>query len=131
MGVLIEKNDPADGQLFTDALNEVDYINQTSQGFDFGIVKTPIIKQTINSKSTSVNSDAKPTGYCIRTGAKIPFNTEKPLSYEAYQKWNQFGDADYPEKYCHFSGEPSNGETSVKRPILRKNWQKAKETFGL
>jgi hypothetical protein len=42
---------------------------------------------------------------------RIPFNPEKPLSYEAYQKWNQFGDPDYSEKFCHFfSGEPANGK---------------------
>ena len=66
-------------------------------------------------------------GYCIRTGEKIPFNPERPLSYQAFLSWSQFGNEEYPEKYCHFSGESSNGETSVKRPILRKNWKKAQE----
>lgn len=75
-------------------------------------------------------ADAQKTtepGYCIRTGEKIPFNPERPLSYQAFKCWSQFNNEEYPEKYCHFSGEPSNGETSVKRPILRKNWKKAQE----
>ena len=71
------------------------------------------------------------TGYCIRTGVKIPFDIEKPLSREAYKKWNEYGDPDYPEKYCHLSGEPSNGKTSVSKPILAKNWKKAQEMFNL
>lgn len=71
------------------------------------------------------------TGYCIRTGAKIPFNVQKPLSYEAYKAWSKDGNKENPEKYCHFSGEPSNGETSVSKPILKKNWKKAKEIFDL
>lgn len=58
------------------------------------------------------------------------FNPEKPLSYDAYKTWSQFGDVDYPERFCHFSGEPSNGETSVDKPILKKNWQKAREIHG-
>lgn len=53
---------------------------------------------------------------------------EKILSYKI---WNEFGDEDYPEKFCHFSGAPSKGETSVSRPILKKHWKKAKEIFHL
>jgi hypothetical protein len=68
-------------------------------------------------------------GYCIRTGKKIPFNPQKPFSEESYQLWAKFANKDYPEKYCHFSGESSNGETAFSKPILSKNWKKAKETF--
>lgn len=70
-------------------------------------------------------------GYCIRTGVSIPFDIEKPMSYEAYKSWNQFGNSDYPEKFCHFSGKKSNGKTSVNKPILKKNWKKAKDVFAL
>src|SRR5690606_35922478 len=133
MGVLIDKNDPADSQLFEDAFKEVDYINQTSQRFELNAPK-PTFSKTEN-KSSKEKSTSFPTtngkGFCIRTGVEIPFNVEKPLSYDAYKKWNEFGDTDYPEKFCHFSGEPSNGETSVSRPILKKNWKKAKEQFDL
>jgi hypothetical protein len=76
-------------------------------------------------------STIKKTGYCIRTGVEIKFNIEKPLSYDAFKKWNIHGNEDFPEKFCHFSGEPSKGETSVKKPILSKNWKKAKEIFNL
>lgn len=69
----------------------------------------------------------KPNGYCIRTGVAIPFNTKHPFSSDAFKSWSRFSNPDYPEKFCHFSGEPANGETSAARPILRKNWQKAKE----
>ncbi len=134
MGVLIDKNDPADSQLFEDAFKEVDYINQTSQRFELNAPKPTFIKQS-DYKSSKEKSNAIPTtngkGFCIRTGVEIPFNVEKPLSYDAYKKWNEFGDPDYPERFCHYSGEPANGETSVSRPILRKNWKKAKEQFDL
>jgi hypothetical protein len=49
---------------------------------------------------------------------------------EAYKSWAQYSKVDYPEKYCHFSGERSDGETSFEKPILRKYWGKAKETHG-
>lgn len=133
MGVLIDKNDPADSQLFEDAFKEVDYINQTSQRFELNAPKPTFTKQTDN-KSSKEKSATIPTktgkGFCIRTGVEIPFNVEKPLSYDAYKKWNEFGDSDYPEKFCHYSGEPSNGETCVSKPILKKNWNKAKKLMN-
>lgn len=66
-------------------------------------------------------------GYCIRTGEQIPFNPYRPLSDKAYESWSRYKDRDYKEKFCHYSGEPSNGETSFSKPILKKNWSKAKE----
>jgi len=68
-----------------------------------------------------------PQGFCIRTGQSIPFDVMRPLSGAAFNSWAQFGDGDYPEAFCHFSGEPSYGDTSYHRPILQKNWRKAKK----
>jgi len=121
MGILVDKTDPHDAPLFEDAMKEVEYIDQTSQRFEFVSI----------NKSKSEKSSSTGTGFCIRTGVKIPFDIERPMSYEAYKIWNEYGDRDYKEKYCHFSGEPSNGETSMNQPILRKNWKKAKEAFNL
>lgn len=71
------------------------------------------------------------TGYCIRTGKPIPFDIKHPYSYEVYKEWSKYKNENYPEKYCHFSGEKSNGETSMKHPILQKNYQKAKKEYCL
>ena len=71
-------------------------------------------------------SRASETGFCIRTGVRIQFDIERPFSDRAFRSWNKFKEENYPEKYCHYSGEESNGETSFAKPILRKNWNKAK-----
>lgn len=134
MGVLIDKNDEADKQLFEDALKEVEYIKETSQKFELNIIKPVAPKQNeqrTNKEKTSSSASGKKKGYCIRTGMEIPFNLERPLSYEAYKKWNEYADPDYSEKFCHFSGEASHGETTVNRPILKKNWKKAQEIFDV
>jgi hypothetical protein len=136
MGVLIDKNDPADSELFNDAFKEVDYINETSQRFDLNATKSQPAERKTDIKTNFIKQVSKPstnklTGYCVRTGVEIPFNVEKPLSYDAFKSWSKYGDPEYAEKFCHFSGEPSNGETSVSRPILKKNWKKAKEVYGL
>ena len=141
MGVLIEKSNENDKELFEEAFREVDYINTTSQRFAYKTQSNPqeVIKQvevktsqqTIKQESKSDKKLSTGQGFCIRTGVPIPFNIEKPMSYEAYKSWSKYSDPDYPEKFCHFSGDLSNKETSVSRPILKKNWKKAKELHDL
>src|SRR5690554_4425623 len=57
-------------------------------------------------------------GFCIRTGKKIKFNPKQPMSKEAWKIWNEYGNADFPEKYCHKTGVKSNGKTSMNKPVL-------------
>jgi len=123
MGVYIDKE--TDAALYKDLYDEVQRLIRISDELIVTVEKAALKKKTENVKAENGK------GFCIRTGAPIPFNIEKPLSLEAYKKWNEYGDPDYPEKYCHFSGEPSNGETSVNQPVLKKNWKKAKATFSL
>jgi hypothetical protein len=82
-------------------------------------------------KNTASVHKPNKSGYCIRTGIDIPFNIDKPMSSDAYDRWNKFGNPDYPERYCHFTGEESDGETSMNKPILKKNWKKAKNIHDL
>ena len=118
MGVLINRKDPLDMQLFDEAMKEVALIMENSQPCGIGAV----LPLPASDKST-------PRGYCIRTGIPIPFNPSRPLSYEAYLQWEEYGNIDYPEKFCHFSGEPSQGENSFRYPVLRKNWKLARQQF--
>lgn len=115
---------------FTSSKVEVDLLSD----FFLGKVKYESNKATVNFEKKSVErkeiSQFGNTGYCIRTGNSIPFNPELPMCHEAFQSWQQYRNPDYPEKYCHFSGEISNGETSIARPILRRNWKKAREVHG-
>ena len=66
-------------------------------------------------------------GFCIRSGEPIPFNLKMPLSVKSYKTWSYFKDENFQEKYCHVTGEPSDGKTSFARPVLHKNWSKAKQ----
>ncbi len=132
MGIYIEKsNDPV---LYQDIYNEAHRLIRISDEIIVSVEKAPVKdnKTNITKQAVKVESkNGKQTGYCIRTGVEIPFNIEKPMSYEAFKSWNKHADKDYPEKFCHFSGEPSNGENSVNKPILHKYWKKAKEIHGI
>lgn len=99
---------------------------ETNDGHEVFEDNTIQMYQTTNSqKATSQKVGHQKTGYCIRTRVKIPFNLKQPFSTDAFKSWNQYKNRDYKEKYCHFSGEPSLGETSFAKPILSKNWKKA------
>lgn len=89
----------------------------------FGVVTSSIFKSDSPKKTIQVHK----IGYCIRTGEQIAFNPDRPLSDKAYVSWSKYKDKEYKEKFCHYSGEPSNGETSFSKPIMKKNWKKAKE----
>ena len=132
MGIYIEKSsDPA---LYKDIYDEAQRLIRISDELVVSVEKAPAKEKHIErvepKQKTEKKSDNE-KGFCIRTGVPIPFSVEKPMSYEAFKSWSKYSDPDYAEKFCHFSGEPSNGETSVSRPILKKNWKKAKELHDL
>lgn len=133
MGIHITK--AQDPDLYNDALQEVQRLLTISEEIRVTVKKvtadTPPKTEKKTTETKTTKSSDKNHGYCIRTGSEIPFNVEKPMTYDAYKAWNKYGDAEYPEKFCHFSGEASNGETTVSKPILKKNWKKAKEIHGL
>lgn len=135
MGIYISKAQDAD--LYNATLEEVQRLLTISEEIRVTVKKvttdTPpkSEKKNVQVNPPSPKSIDKPNGFCIRTGVPIPFNVEKPMSYDAFKSWSKYSDPDYPEKFCHFSGEPSNGETSVSKPILKQNWKKAKEFIKL
>lgn len=88
---------------------------------------TSIIHDQIYVDSHSTYSAKPPSGFCIRTGVSIPFDLDRPLSKQAYNSWVQFENYNYPEKFCHFSGELSNGQTSFSKPVLYQHYKKAVE----
>lgn len=143
IGVLYNTNIPEDQDIYSKALEHVKFIEDNSDDKPFELATNISERAKVENKKYESSKQQKiaqketkeiqnnKTGYCIRTGVEIPFNVKKPLSNDAYKKWNEYGDPEYPEKYCHFSGEPSNGKTSVAKPILSKNWKRAQEIYNL
>ena len=71
-----------------------------------------------SSMPTRAESERPVTGYCIRTGKEIPFDVKKPYCDTAYKSWLQYKNSDYKEKYCHKTGQPSYGKTSMAHPVM-------------
>jgi hypothetical protein len=74
----------------------------------------------------NVSKQGQRMGYCIRTKIPIPFDPARPFCNEAFMEWAKFKNPNYPENFCHFSGDFSNGKTSLLKPILPTHWSKAK-----
>lgn len=132
MGILVDKT--TDPDLYKEIHDEANRLIRISDEIIVSVEKAQSIEkhnESHPSKKSTENKLKKGVGYCIRTGVEIPFNDKRPLSDEAYKSWNKYKDPNYPEKFCHFSGEPSYGETCMAFPILKKNWNKAKELYRL
>lgn len=83
------------------------------------VEKPPVAIAEQVQNDTAPNTEAqKLDGFCIRSGVEIPFNTSRPFSIESYWQWAQLRDVDFPEKFCHKTGELSYGKTSMRQPIL-------------
>jgi hypothetical protein len=134
MGIYISK--AQDPDLYNATFEEAQRLLTISEEIRITVKKvtadtpTKTEKKKVEIKSSNSKSSEKQTGFCIRTGVPIPFDIQRPFSYEAFKKWDEHKKEDFPEKFCHFSGEPSYGKTSKRHPILSKNWKKAEATYG-
>ena len=98
-------------------LKDFDLETETIIEKKFSIKPERVIENAKEIKE--VFKESKPMGYCIRTGVEIPFNPQQPLSVEAWKEWNEYRNDNYPEKYCHKTGNQSYGKTSMANPILK------------
>lgn len=132
MGIFVDKtNDP---DLYKEIYDEAYRLIRISDEIIISVEKAPSKEKNPEkqvSKNQTEKQIAKGMGFCIRTGAQIPFDPKNSLCKEALKSWNKYKDPTYPEKYCHFTGEQSYGETSMEFPIMKKNWKKAKELYNL
>jgi hypothetical protein len=107
---------------FVKTNNEIDLLTDMYLSSTKNVVKS-------NKPVTSITT-TKNNAYCIRTRTLIAFNINKPYCDVAFESWSKYKNEDFKEKYCHFSGEESNGETTKSKPILKKHWKEAKSVFN-
>ena len=61
-------------------------------------------------------------GFCIRCGAEIALNPDKPLCSKCHSIWAKFSDPTYQENCCHVCGKESN--QSVGKPVCYSCYKK-------
>ena len=101
---------------------------------DFKPEKGPMPKKEMPVKEeTKVIPISKPVpeiGYCIRTGVEIPRDPSRPLCVDAWKEWKEYENYDYPEKYCHFTGQKTYGKNSFRHPILNDDFENKESSRG-
>ena len=70
-------------------------------------------------RKREIKIEKQETGYCIRSGIEIPYNPKQPMTKMSWKIWNEYGNSDFPETYCHKTGRKSNGKTSMRNPELK------------
>ena len=113
MGILITKKD--DEELFSKAVEEVMSIIRSSKKEDM-LVKPKGRKQIL--KENRVGYAKKNRGFCIRCKRPIPHDPKKPHCKECYERWSEYENPLYKEKYCHKCG---------KRKATSKQWPLCQE----
>jgi phosphatidylserine/phosphatidylglycerophosphate/cardiolipin synthase-like enzyme len=95
MGIHISKS--TDPDLYSSTLEEAERLLYISEMVKNETGGNPTSAK-LNSETKENSVKLKPLktesfvpGFCIRTGVMIPFDIEKPLSYEAFKSWNKHG----------------------------------------
>jgi phosphatidylserine/phosphatidylglycerophosphate/cardiolipin synthase-like enzyme len=97
-----------------------------------GYVHDRLMKQGKPLNPVSVAQDWEPVpghqtgvqrkGACIRCHRQIGLDPGKPLCNECYEKWAEWENPDYEEKYCHVCGR--QWQTSYARPLCASCFRK-------
>lgn len=107
MGVYFDAAEPP----YADALREVNSIILASS-------KSGLNAPNLHHQSSlfgPVRRRVSASGFCIRCRGTIREDTARPLCIECYQTWAQFGNDEYPERYCHACGDDE--VTTIARPL--------------
>jgi hypothetical protein len=83
---------------------------------------SPIRNSGSMQRELSAGPRTGKTGTCIRCGANMAFNKERPLCDKDYRNWARFKKEDYPEKHCHSCGKLA--ETTYAKPLCLNCWKR-------
>jgi len=107
MGILIERNNANDAELYDEAMKEVDFIYQTSEKFEISSSKLRTTeKKQVAKKVPTFASSGK--AFCIRCKTKIRLDPMTPYCKKCYSSWKKYENPEYKEKYCHVCGKDNH-----------------------
>lgn len=124
MGIFISKEE--DSSLYADVDKEAKRLIRISDEIKVSVEKITPKEESKPNPNNSGNKISK-NGFCIRCGADIKSNPEKPLCIDCYNEWKKFGNTDYGEKLCHFCGNKHT--TTMKEPVCKDCYKKHKSMF--
>lgn len=67
---------------------------------------------------------ARADGFCIRCATAIALNPDRPYCREHYEKWAEYSNPDYKDKFCHGCGKSS--PATMSKPLCSKCYAAAR-----
>ncbi len=133
MGVKIDRNLATDALVYDQIMKEIRLIDGQSSKLQYRTISeedTPASSQKSNiqqERKADAPKRTAPTklrepGYCIRCGAEIPLNPDKPLCQKCFPVWAKYSDPTYQENCCHVCGKES--KQSVEKPVCYSCYKK-------
>jgi phosphatidylserine/phosphatidylglycerophosphate/cardiolipin synthase-like enzyme len=110
-GVLFERDHNLGGQLegyLAQLQRHVENVGQVSPAV--GVRRSTGKERTIPPRAR-----VPAQGHCIRCGEPRAFDTSKPYCREDFEKWAEYENADYPDKFCHGCG--SRYPATMNKPL--------------
>ncbi len=128
MGILVSAE--ADPELYQDIKREADRILELSTEIKITVTRVgdanddrpadqPDAPVRVRSEPQTVLPEI---GFCLRCGAQIPFDTERPYCNSHYRTWARFGNVEYEEEHCHACG--ADHDTSMAKPLCLSCFRK-------
>jgi len=118
-----------DKEMYDQIFSEVNSLFDEAEKLQYKVTlekdqSMPLKSEPLKEKplTRSPSKSEKNTGFCIRCGAEIPLNPDKPLCQTCFPVWAKYGDPTYPENCCHVCGKES--KQSVDKPVCYSCYKK-------
>lgn len=82
---------------------------------EYGSVFLKEINAYCKEKYSKQSSGKNNSGFCIRCGTKINYDSGKPFCKSCYSTWSCFNNPDYSEEFCHKCGKHT--DSSKNKPL--------------
>ncbi len=132
MGVLVSKAE--DAALYASVYEDVMRLIRISQEIRVTVEK--VAKQNADAgtkvpRSGSTKVTVPEHGVCVRCKGVLKADPTHPYCKDCYATWKQFGDPDYPERFCHLCGK--SNDSTMRKPTCYDCYKTFKDvlTFPL
>lgn len=88
--------------------------------------RTPAVSIDASPPRQSRRSTAQSQGFCIRCHGSIPLNPDKPYCRTDYERWAEYENPNYKDKYCHRCGEEH--PATLRKPLCSDCYELSTET---
>ena len=126
MGILVSKAE--DTSLYTSVYEEAMRLIRISEEIRITVEKVP--KATAEARANRgkrARTVSPEKGVCVRCKVGLKADPTHPYCRDCYDKWRQFENPEYEEKFCHLCGKLN--KSTMRKPTCYDCYRKFKDVF--